>query len=488
MSAPKTLQELVSVCLAKDTDERWQSMRDVLLQLRSIALTPRENVMPPSVTRPWRWSGIAITAGIAVLSALAGWLVRPYEHVQAYQVSINPPDGSAFGGSAISPDGKQLAFVVRKDGKAQLWVRQLDSPTARSLSGTEDASDPFWSPDSRYVGFFTREKLKRIEVAQGPPQTLCDAVSGRGGSWNARGDIVFAAFSTGRALRRIAASGGASAPVTSLDTALGDVFHYWPHFLPDGRHYLYFVRTAKAETTGIRVGTLDAPLPRADRLLISTISNAAYAGPGQPSWLGKGAGHLLFLSDRALLAQAFDPAELEVKGDPFQIAEDVGYARTTGRGDFSVSSHGTLAYGSTSGLKSQLLWRDRSGKQLGILETGSDFRLRASRQTESDWRSPALTPFRGTRTSGWGKSTAPPRADSLIIQALMAIPRGRPMAVRSHSHPRRPAYTTSTARARMVQESLNVWPRALFCSTTPIGPAMGDSWSSRRMEGKPARI
>ena len=167
MSAPKTLQELVSVCLAKDTDERWQSMRDVLLQLRSIALTPRENVMPPSVTRPWRWSGIAITAGIAVLSALAGWLVRPYEHVQAYQVSINPPDGSAFGGSAISPDGKQLAFVVRKDGKAQLWVRQLDSPTARSLSGTEDASDPFWSPDSRYVGFFTREKLKRIEVAQG---------------------------------------------------------------------------------------------------------------------------------------------------------------------------------------------------------------------------------------------------------------------------------------------------------------------------------
>ena len=135
---------------------------------------------------------------IAVLSALAGWLVRPYEHVQAYQVSIIPPDGSAFGGSAISPDGKQLAFVVRKDGKAQLWVRQLDSPTARSLSGTEDASDPFWSPDSRYVGFFTREKLKRIEVAQGPPQTLCDAVSGRGGSWNARGDIVFAAFSTGR--------------------------------------------------------------------------------------------------------------------------------------------------------------------------------------------------------------------------------------------------------------------------------------------------
>ena len=87
--------------------------------------------------------------------------------------------------------------------------------------------------------------------------------------------------------------------MTSLDTALGDIFHYWPHFLPDGRHYLYFVRTAKAETTGIRVGTLDAPLPRADRLLISTISNAAYAGPGQPGWLGKGAGHLMFLSDRA---------------------------------------------------------------------------------------------------------------------------------------------------------------------------------------------
>ena len=126
-------------------------------------------------------------------------------------------------------------------------------------------------------------------------------------------------------MRRIAASGGASAPVTSLDTALGDVFHYWPHFLPDGRHYLYFVRTAKAETTGIRVGTLTRLCSRADRLLISTISNAAYAGPGNPVGSAKALAISLFLSDRALLAQAFDPAELEVKGDPFQIAEDVGH-------------------------------------------------------------------------------------------------------------------------------------------------------------------
>jgi len=376
---PPPLERVVKTCLAKDPEDRWQSMRDVLLQLQSIAQAPSENVTGASHRGRGRWVRIGITAGIGLLCALAGWLARRPEPGHTYQVSINPPDGSIFlsarsneGGSAVSPDGTLLAFVARTGDKVQLWVRRLDSASARPLPGTEGASYPFWSPDSRHLGFFTADKLKAIEIAQGPPHTLCDVVSGRGGSWNGRGDIVFAAFSTGRALHRIAASGGASTPVTALNTARGELFHFWPHFLPDGRHYLYLVRTTKTETTGIRVGTLDATLPQEDRLVVPAISNATYARPTRSGWGGKSSGHLFFLREGSLLAQAFDPADLEVKGDPFPIVEHVGYERTVGLVDFSASSNGTLVYGSVGALRSQLTWRDRTGKQLGNRDPGSD--------------------------------------------------------------------------------------------------------------------
>lgn len=230
----------------------------------------------------------------------------------------------------------------------------LDSLTTQPLAGTEEGGYPFWSPDSRFIGFFSGGKLKKIEAAGGPVQTLCDAPMGRGGAWNADGVIIFAP-KTADVLYRVPAAGGAPVPLTTLDVSRKEISHSHPRFLPDGRHFLYFTYSPQRESAGIYVGSLDS---KETKLLVYADASAAYAPPG----------YLLFLRDRALMAQVFDADRPELKGEPFPVAEQVDRLGQTRRfAVFSVSETGVLVYRSESSDNTQLIWFDRGGKQLGTV-------------------------------------------------------------------------------------------------------------------------
>jgi eukaryotic-like serine/threonine-protein kinase len=204
------------------------------------------------------------------------------------------------GGQHVSPDGLRLVYpVTGPDGRRLLWTRPIDSLTAQPLAGTEEGSNPFWSPDGRFVGFYVGgSKLKKTDINGGPAQMLSDVQVGGGGTWNQDGVILFAR-NAGDGLYRMSASGGASTRATTLDESRKEITHAWPYFLPDGRHFLYLARSVQRENTGIYVGTLDSS---ERKLLVNTDSSAAYAPPG----------FLLFLRERTLMAQAFDAGSLQL--------------------------------------------------------------------------------------------------------------------------------------------------------------------------------
>ena len=233
------------------------------------------------------------------------------------------------------------------DGRSQLWVRAMDALTAQPLAGTEEAIHPFWSPDSRSIAFFAGGKLKKIDAFGGPPVTLCDAPSGRGGSWNEAGVIVFAPTGTAAGLQRVSASGGVPAKL-GLDVA-----GRWPWFLPGGRNFLY-----SAGST-VRLGSVDSGKTS---LLIETLSDAVYAQ-----------GHVLYLREGTLMAQPFDLKRLALIGEAVPVAENVKSVGAQRRGIFSVSQNGMLVYQSgVSGGSHVLTWFDRAGKRLGALGGASD--------------------------------------------------------------------------------------------------------------------
>jgi Tol biopolymer transport system component len=299
----------------------------------------------------WAVAGIAMF--IAVALTISHFRRAPTE-ARAVRLFVPPPEKTSFGSFAISPDGLRLAFAATDaSGKTLLWIRPLDSINAQPLSGTEEATLPFWSPDSRFIGFFAGGRLKKIEVTGGPAQTLCNATVPRGATWNRDGLIIFEPAPV-EPLYRISAAGGEPTPLTTLDSSRGETSHRWPYFLPDGRHFLYSV-FGGPESQGIYVRSLDAKENR--RLLSAVNSDAAYAPPG----------YLLFRREAALMAQAFDADKLQLTGDPFPIAEQVGSDAGTFQTFFSVSQTGVLAYNSGGSGKTQLAWMDRGGKQNGLV-------------------------------------------------------------------------------------------------------------------------
>jgi Tol biopolymer transport system component len=259
---------------------------------------------------------------------------------------------------AVSPDGRQLAMVARSgEGRTTLWIRSLDSATARELGGTDGATAPFWSPDGRFLAFYADGKLKKIAAAGGPAVTLCSASSFNSGAWSSLGVIVFAragGSGVGGALLRVADSGGE--PVTATTLATGEVLHIRPAFLPDGRHFFYRA-TSQAGGGGIFIASLDSADRR--RILTEGVGNVQYSR-----------GHLLFVRDTTLFAQPFDARSLVITGDPRPVAESV---QTNGQGvpvgDFSVTDAGVLAYqtGNPAETGSELTWFDRAGKVLGTV-------------------------------------------------------------------------------------------------------------------------
>jgi serine/threonine protein kinase len=362
---PRDLETLLARCLRKDPARRWQSMADVkvaLLDLKedSATLLPVERNSARGFARfskasiiPWMIAG----AGIIFAAALA--FVHFGDQPQAPRVVLRytlplPERTSDVREFAISPDGHYLAIDAAGEGlPPRLWLRPLDSLDSQSLPGTENATYPFWSPDSRWIAFFSGDKLKKITVNGGPVQTLCDAPTGRGGTWGRDGVIVFAANNGSNGLSRVSETGGAPAPVSKLEAGT----HRWPWFLPDGRHFLYLA--ARGKNNGIRLASLDS---QEDRRLVPDESNPVYRAPSARERLG----FLLFVRERTLMAQPVDAKSLEPQGDLFPVAEQLSRASDFGASLYSLSENGVLVYqNGRAGELRQHTWFDRTGKELG---------------------------------------------------------------------------------------------------------------------------
>jgi Tol biopolymer transport system component len=358
----------VQACLAKDPEDRWQTAHDVMLQLKWVAEGGSLAGVPAPVsarrkTRErlgWIVAAVLLVAGLPL--ALVHFRERPPE-TRVTQFAISPPSqmsiglGPAAPHAALSPDGRFLALSLTSSGsdrKRNLWIRPLDSITPHMLTGTEDAALPFWSPDGRAIGYFAQEKLKTVSLSGGSPQTLADVAAVTGATWNREGVILFAATAK-RGIARIPASGGVAVELTVPDRKRDELFHGFPQFLPDGRHYLFFILCAKQGATGIYVGSLDS---EEKKQLVRSEGRGLYAPPG----------YLLFVRQGTLMAQRFDVEGLRLIGEPARIADGVGYNPLNGRNTMTVSENGILAYraGTGTGVPvTELAWFDREGKRLG---------------------------------------------------------------------------------------------------------------------------
>ncbi len=375
---PPALDRVVRTCLAKDPEDRLQSAHDVGAELKWIAEGGSQPGVPAPVAARRRsrerlaWAGF-VAAAVAAAFAV-GYFRRGSEPPRAIRFEISPGENAPYTDAgrvdtdlapAVSPDGRHVAFNAEdSDGKTFLWLRYLGELTTRPLAGTEGAKFPFWSPDGRSIAFFADRKLKKIEVSGGPAQRICDAPRGRGGTWNRDGVILFAADSFSP-INRVSASGGTPAPVTRLDTAHAESSHRWPHFLPDGKHFLYFSYLganpeAPSQNGGTRLGSLDS---KETKVLVAESSNTIYAPPG----------YLVFCREGNLLAQPFDAESLRTTGDPMPIAARLEYDEGRKFGSFSVSVGGVLAYASLTSRRTQLRWVDRTGREIALVGAPAEY-------------------------------------------------------------------------------------------------------------------
>jgi len=367
------LERLVNHCLEKNPEARFHSARDLAFALEALSGSAPTSAQTMAMTAvssrrlTRRELILGSVAAVAVIAAIILGIVLASSYfprssspapAAVTRFLILPPEKADYvGAPVISPDGRLLVFAATDaSGKESLWIRPLDSLDAHPLSGAEtlgSGGSPFWSPDSRSIGFFAGGKLKRIDVSGGPAQILCDAPAGGNGTWNREGVIVFMR-NLGQGLFRVSSASGTPIPVTTLDKSRNEIGHVWPRFLPDGRHFLFLGLTSLEEKAAIFVGSLDS---KETKLLLNAHSNMAYAPPG----------YLLFAREQTLMAQRFNADTLELTGEAVPVAEGIGRALTSGITFFSVSETGLLVYRSQLAAGSQLSWFDRGGKQLGTL-------------------------------------------------------------------------------------------------------------------------
>jgi eukaryotic-like serine/threonine-protein kinase len=373
---PAHVRRLLERCLRKDPKLRLRDIGEARIALDeppgpggTPGGTPAAG--PPKRAKrawlPWMVAGLALT--VAGAAAGVAWLrPKPAEPItvrfplQYPEGATEPASGRAAPSAVPSPDGRYLAFIANSsEGKTSLWVRPMGSPSAHRLDKTEGAALPFWSPDGQFIAFFADEKLKKIPVAGGSSQTLCEApraagarTPGDGGTWNADGVIVFS-FGPGSPLMRVLAAGGPPTPVTRLDEPAGETWHAWPQFLPDGRHLLYFAENTDPEKSAIYIQELGS----SQRTLVAKSRlRAAWSPPG----------YLLFPREATLFAQRLDPQTFRLTGEPVAVAEDVRSNEGNGRSAFAVSGNGVLVYqGGVFNLDGQLAWYGRDGKRLGAI-------------------------------------------------------------------------------------------------------------------------
>ena len=370
-----SVRRLLRRCLEKDVRHRLRDIGDAQPEL--LPGEPNDVDSSREVTRTRRYFLTSVVACgffavTAVMFAVLYFRQAPAQ-VSLTKLQLLPPPKSTFGSMSISPDGRRIAFTaIGPSGKEQLWVRQLDTVSEQLLAETDGASYPFWSPDSRFIGFFAGNKLKKIDVSGGSPQTVCDLVNnrggGRGGTWNRDGIILFSAEPYGpEPIYQVSAAGGGEPrAMATHEPSDQQSHHHWPSFLPDGRHFVYFAANEEQpERTGIYLGSLDA---NESRLLIRAETSGAYAV--RPPAAPRGSDYIFFVREQTLMAQPLDRQTLEVSGDAIPIADDVGVDGFGNIGkslsSFSVSENGVLVYGAGA-RGAQLTWSDRDGKQLGLL-------------------------------------------------------------------------------------------------------------------------
>jgi Tol biopolymer transport system component len=360
-TSPPSFDRLVKTCLAKDPDDRWQTARDVELQLSAIAegaSGPRE-ALPAARPARSRWLPWLLLAAALALAATATFRKGPAAPLPApIRFTVPPPPGGAFSFSvegpflAVAPDGSQIAYIAAEPEKdRRIFLRPLSSLEARPIPGTEGARFLFWSPDGRTIAFFAETSLKRVELSGGAPVSICDITPGIGfsGSWGQGGDIVFASI-LGDAIYRVSAAGGSPAVLLRPDRSRVLTMN-WPSFLPDGKRFLFLQRDLTWQTHLMLAEPGKTP---ADVML--TASEVQYADPG----------FLVFAREGVLLGQRFDPVRGRTRGEPFSIAGHVRYFLTTRAAAFALSRAGTLAYQpQEDGMR--LVWFDRSGQRLGTV-------------------------------------------------------------------------------------------------------------------------
>lgn len=335
-SAPPLLDHLVAKCLAGDPEERWHDAHSLVVQLRWITevggtvidLDPRRkrSKLLPAL------AACAVLVVVAMASMTALYFIGPKE-TSSSQFRI-PTISSSPSVGAISPDGKLIALVLRPEAAgppASLYVRAVNDTPITRLAGTEDASQPFWDPRSRSIGFFSGGKLKRVEVSGGPPQLIGDAPDPSGGAWNEAGTIL---LGSSKGLFRVSAEGGKPEPLTTIDTA--ETGHFWPTFLPDGEHFLYLAWSHDASSRALYAGSLDG---KTKTKLMPAESQAVFA----PS------GYLVFHREAGLFARAFDAKKLVFTGQPVRLADQMSFDASNGNGQFAISNTGTLVYHQSGG-------------------------------------------------------------------------------------------------------------------------------------------
>jgi Tol biopolymer transport system component/DNA-binding winged helix-turn-helix (wHTH) protein len=292
----------------------------------------------------------AVTVALAVVSAIH--FRQPVAELSITRFLVPPPEGVILSQGTVpvvSPDGRHFVFMMWSgaQGKAQLWVRDLDSPAMRLVAVANDISRPFWSPDSRYIAFVSEGKLEKVDASGGPPQVIEDGVEPENsGAWNHDGSILIVA--RGGGMKRFSADGGEAQLVRDLDKSQQEIGQSWPEFLPDGRHFLFSSHRSAPGKAGIYVGSLDS---KETRLLLPTESKVSYIAPG----------YLVYSQQNTLVAQTFDGKKLGLSGPVIPIAQPVMPSQ------FSVSQNGVLVYHGAASTDVQLAWYDRQGKRLGTI-------------------------------------------------------------------------------------------------------------------------
>ena len=367
-SLPQPIVELLKRCMRKDPKQRLQAIGDARVIIQDYMADPTafaaETPTAVAATQKqplWRRALPWAVAALAVI-AVGVLALRPEAPTPILKATIPPPENTGFhlngltpGPAVISPDGSKIAFsATDSDGQVRLYVRSLDASQAHLLSGTEGAQYPFWSPDSRWVGYFTQVDgtLKKIDSAGGPPMTLCEAADGKGGTWNREGVILFTPDS-GSPIYRVSAAGGESVAVTEIDEELHNS-HRHPRFLPDGQRFLFMARGDGAKPSAVLVGSLEGDAPR-----------QVVESPIQAEFTS---GHLLFVRDSTLMARPFDSEALEFTDEAIPLAEDVLRISAASLAVFSSSENGNLLYQTGSAVAGTTIeWRDRNGQVAGSL-------------------------------------------------------------------------------------------------------------------------